>query len=73
MTKNKEKIKTFIREAFGNRFNTEEEIEEFAEKLLKSADEIDKATKVTRVKIWKKEEIEELGIEVTPVKWEKLE
>lgn len=73
MTKNKEKIKTFIREAFGNRFNTEEEIEEFAEKLLKSADEIDKATKVTRAKIWKKEEIEELGIEVTPVKWEKLE
>ncbi len=70
---NKEKIKKFIKEAFGNKFETEAELDDFAQKLLENAERADSAANVPRAKIYKKEEIEALGIEVTPVKWKKLD
>ena len=70
---NKEKIKNFIKDTFGDRFETEAELEEFAQKLLENAERADSATMSPRAKIYKKEEIEALGIEVTPVKWKKLD
>ena len=70
---NKEKIKKFIKETFGHKFSSEEELDEFAQKLLESAERTDLATMAPRAKIYKKEEIEAMGIEVTPVKWKKLD
>ena len=70
---NKEKIKKFIKETFGDRFESEDELEQFAQKLLESAEKTDLNIRLPSSKVWKKEEIEELGIVVTPVKWKKLE
>jgi len=70
---NKEKIINFVKEVFGARFETEAELEKFAEQLLENANRVDEAIERPRGRIWKKEEIEEMGIEVTPVKWKKLD
>lgn len=70
---NKEQIKKFIKDSFPDKFNTEAELEEFAQKLLENAEKADSAIKKPTGRVWKKHEIEELGIEVTPVKWKKLD
>ena len=68
---NKEKIKEFLRNSLG--ITDEKELEEFSEKLLLKAEKYDTLVERPRGRIWKKEEIEALGIEVKPVKWNKLD
>ena len=70
---NKEQIKIFMRKTFPEKFSTEAELDDFAEKLLENAEKIDTAVSKRGNKVWKKEEIERLGIKVTPVKWKKLD
>tara|TARA_E500000331_G_C17029309_1_gene614420 strand:+ start:459 stop:680 length:222 start_codon:yes stop_codon:yes gene_type:complete len=65
----KEEIKKFMIEQFGEQFITEQELDEFTEKLLQAADRCDKAERTPTTKVWTKEEIEALGIEVKPVDW----
>ena len=68
----KEEIKKFIKEQFGGQFQTEAELDEFAQKLLESAERQDALAKVGTARVWKKEEIELLGIEVKPVDWQQF-
>tara|TARA_B100000131_G_scaffold246681_1_gene239683 strand:+ start:2158 stop:2376 length:219 start_codon:yes stop_codon:yes gene_type:complete len=65
----KEEMKKFIREQFGAQFHTERELDEFAQNLLESAEKQEALANVGRAKVWKKEEIELLGLEITPVDW----
>tara|TARA_R100001015_G_C4580656_1_gene137200 strand:+ start:779 stop:1000 length:222 start_codon:yes stop_codon:yes gene_type:complete len=65
----KEEIKKFMFEQFGEQFTTDAELDEFVEKLLRAADKCDKAQRMPTGKVWTKEEIETLGIEVKPVDW----
>ncbi|MEO2158810.1 MAG: hypothetical protein ABGX31_05665 [bacterium] len=69
----KEEIKKFLKEQFGERFRTESELDEFAEELLKSAEKQNTLERVRYARVWKKEEIELLGIEVTPVDWKQFD
>jgi len=68
---NKEQIKEFLRESLG--ITDEKDLEEFSEKLLQKSEKYDTLVDTPRGRVWKKEEIEALGIEVTPVKWKKLD
>ena len=68
---NKEQIKNFLRESLG--ITDENDLEEFSEKLILKSEKYDALVDAPRGRIWKKEEIEALGIEVTPVKWKKLD
>ena len=70
MSSNKETIKKFLK---GLGISDEEELNEFSEKLLeKWASDVTPRPIKNRARIWTKEEIEEQGIEVKPVKWKKL-
>ena len=67
---NKEEIKEFLKKSFGIQG---EALEEFTENLLKEAELHDSLPAQESARIWKKEEIEALGIEVKPVKWKKFD
>jgi len=69
----KDEIKKFLLEQFAGRFRTETELDEFAEELLKSAEKQDALERARYAKVWKKEEIEQLGIEVKPVDWQQFD
>jgi len=69
----KEEIKKFIKEQFGAQFRTETELDEFAQKLLDSAERQDVLARTGTARVWKKEEIELLGIEVKPVEWQQFD
>jgi len=69
---NKEKIKEFLKESLG--IEDEMELERFSTDLLEKVKLYDNIPQTTyrTSKVWKKEEIEELGIEVKPVDWKKF-
>tara|TARA_B100000287_G_scaffold418979_1_gene456619 strand:- start:281 stop:499 length:219 start_codon:yes stop_codon:yes gene_type:complete len=69
---NKQRIKEFLKQSLG--IEGEEELEKFSTELLAKVEIYENIPSTSRrtSKVWKKEEIEELGIEVTPVDWKKL-
>ena len=66
----REELKKFIEEQFGSQFRSERELDEFVQNLLESAERQETLANMRRSKIWKKEEIDLLGIEVKPVDWD---
>ena len=65
-----ENLKNTLKEKFNF---SDEELEVFIQKLMVQASQQQNSEKAsTGARIWKKEEIERLGIKVEPVQWEKL-
>ena len=65
-----ENLKNTLKEKFNF---SDEELEVFIQKLMAQANHQQNSEKATTgARIWKKEEIERLGIKVEPVQWEKL-
>lgn len=70
MIKSKEELKEYLKKKMN--VEDEAELDRIAETLIGIMNN-KKASRPNTSRIWKKEELEEQGIEVKPVKWKKLD
>lgn len=70
MIKSKEELKEYLKKKMN--VEDEAELDRIAEALIGIMNN-KKASRPKTSRIWKKEELEEQGIEVKPVKWKKLD
>lgn len=70
MIKSKEELKEYLKKKMN--VEDEAELDRIAETLISIMNN-KKASRPKTSRIWKKEELEEQGIEVKPVKWKKLD
>lgn len=70
MIKSKEELKEYLKKKMN--VEDEAELDRIAETLIGIMNN-KKASRPKTSRIWKKEELEEQGIEVKPVKWKKLD